>query len=205
MVASVIRLSGSSFLSVEPSEYNMNGMKLMFTRLSLLLVISAGLFALSGAVQAEGLNIGFVNFNRLVSESPQGAAAMGGLQEEFAPRQREFVALQTELQERQDQIQRDVEVMGPDERRNAERDLRRDERELQRAAQELQEDSNLRRNEALGKLQRTVLGEVQNYAAEQGYDLIVSEGVAYASQEIDITEQILAGLKAGFAGQSSGE
>ena len=177
----------------------------MFTRLSLLLVISAGLFALSGAAQAEGLKIGFVNFNRLVSESPQGAAAMGGLQEEFAPRQRELVALQTQLQERQDQIQRDIEVMGPDERRNAERDMRRDERELQRAAQELQEDSNLRRNESLGKLQRTLLGEVQSYAAAQGYDLIVTEGVAYVSQELDVTEQILAGLKASFAGQPAGE
>ena len=179
----------------------------MFTRLKFLVVVCAGLLvlSLSGVTQAEGLKIGFVNFNRLVNESPQGAAAMGGLQEEFAPRQREVVAMQSQLQERQENIQRDLEVMGPDERRNAERDLRRDERELQRAAQELQEDSNLRRNEALGKLQREVLGQVQSYAADQGYDLIVSEGVAYASPAIDITEQILAGLKADYAGQSTGE
>jgi outer membrane protein len=113
--------------------------------------------------------------------------------------------MQNELQERQEKIQRDLEVMGPEERRNAERDLRRDERELARSQQEFQEDINLRRNESLGKLQRELLRQVQSYAAEQGYDLIVSEGVLYASTTIDITEQVLTGLKASYAGQPAGD
>jgi len=177
---------------------------LMFTRLKILFFVFAGLLALSGTGQAEGLKIGFVNVSRLISESPQATTAMEELQEEFAPRQREVIAMQNDLQERQEKIQRDLEVMGPEERRNAERDLRRDERELARNQQEFQEDINLRRNESLGKLQRELLRQVQGYAAEQGYDLVVSEGVLYASSGIDITEQVLAGLKASFAEQPSG-
>ncbi len=177
----------------------------MFTRKKILLVIIAGLLVLSGAAQAQSIKVGVVNVSRLVGESPQGAMVNEELQEEFAPRQREVVALQNKLQARQDQIQRDLEVMGPEERRNAERDLRRDERELGRSQQEFQEDVTLRRNEVLGKLQRELLSGVQNYAVEQGYDLIISEGVLYASTAIDITEQVLAGLKANFAGQSSGQ
>jgi len=170
----------------------------MFTRLKILFVVLFGLLSLPGFAQADGLKIGFVNVSRLISESPQAKTAMASLQEEFAPRQREIVAMQNELKERQDKVQRDLEVMGADERRNAERDLRRDERELQRNQQEFQEDINLRRNESLGKLQRALLQQVQSYAAEQGYDLIVSEGVLYASTAIDITEQILTGLKESF-------
>jgi len=177
---------------------------LMFTRLQILFFVIVGLPALSGVAQAEGLKVGFVNVGRLISESPQATTAMENLQEEFAPRQREVVAMQNELQERQEKIQRDLEVMGPEQRRNAERDLRRDERELARSQQEFQEDINLRRNESLGKLQRELLSQVQGYAAEQGYDLIVSEGVLYASTTIDITEQVLAGLKASFAEPPSG-
>jgi len=175
----------------------------MFTRLRISFFVLVGLLALSGALQAEDLKVGFVNVGRLISESPQATTAMEALQEEFAPRQREVLAMQNDLQERQERIQRDLEVMGPEERRNAERDLRRDERELQRNQQEFQEDINLRRNESLGKLQRELLRQVQTYAADQGYDLIVSEGVLYASTGIDITEQVLAGLKASFAEQSS--
>jgi len=175
----------------------------MFTRLSITFFILVGLLALPGVGQAESHKIGFVNVSRLISESPQATTAMEALQEEFAPRQREVIAMQTDLQERQERIQRDLEVMGPEERRNAERDLRRDERELQRNQQEFQEDINLRRNESLGKLQRELLRQVQAYAADQGYDLIVSEGVLYASTGIDVTAQVLTGLEASFADQTS--
>ncbi|MGI9341692.1 MAG: OmpH family outer membrane protein [Gammaproteobacteria bacterium] len=158
----------------------------------------------ASAVSAQQLKIGFVNVGRLISESPQATVAMEALQEEFAPRQREVVALQAELKERQDQIQRDLDVMGAEERRNAENELRRDERELNRQQQEFTEDINLRRNEALRKLQGELLREVQTYAAQAGFDLVVSDGVLYASEAIDITEQVLEGLKTSFGAAGGG-
>jgi outer membrane protein len=162
-------------------------------------VISVGLLMSAAVLNAQEIKIGFVNVGRLINESPQAESAMAALQEEFAPRQREVVALQTDFQERQAQVQRDLEVMGPEERRNAERDIRKEERELTRSQQEFTEDINLRRNEALAKLQRDLLREVQVFATRDGYDLVVSsDGVLYASPVIDITEQVLAGLIASF-------
>jgi len=166
--------------------------------MNIFITVIFGVLILAGPVDAEGLKIGFVNVGRLINESPQATQAMEALQEEFAPRQREIVALQNEFQEKQAQIERDLEVMGPEERRNAERDMRREERELARSQQEFTEDINLRRNEALGKLQRELLKQVQVFSGQEGYDLVVSDGVLYASQSIDVTEQVLAGLKASF-------
>jgi outer membrane protein len=120
---------------------------------------------------------------------------MGALQEEFAPRQREIVAMQKEFQDKQAQIERDLEVMGPDERRAAERDLRKEERELARSVEELNEDANLRRNEELATLQRALLQEVAAYARDAGFDLVVGEGVFYASPAVDITDRIIERLK----------
>lgn len=157
-----------------------------------------GLLMMQGSANAQQLKIGFVNVGRLIAESPQAAAAMESLQQEFAPRQREVIALQNKFKEQQEQIQRDLEVMGPDERRNAERDLRKEERELARNQQEFTEDINLRRNEELGKLQRELLNEVQTFARQAGYDLVVSDGVLFASEAIDITEQVLNGLKESY-------
>jgi outer membrane protein len=108
------------------------------------------------------------------------------------------------LQQKQEQIQRDLDVMGPEERRNAERDLRKNERELARQQQEFSEDFNLRRNESLRKVQSEVLREVQAFVAAEGFDLVVSDGVLYSSPAIDITEQVLAELKANFAAESGG-
>jgi outer membrane protein len=167
----------------------------MFKRAGLLMVLS--LLMVPGVGFAQQTKIGFVNVARLISESPQANTAMGALQEEFAPRQRELVAMQKAFQDRQAQIERDIEVMGPEERRNAERDLRKEERELARSVEELNEDANLRRNEELATLQRELLREVAAYARDTGFDLVVGEGVFYASPAVDITDRIIERLKSG--------
>lgn len=164
----------------------------------------AGLLV-TGLAGAQQLKIGYVNFGQLMQESPQAATVREALQEEFAPRQREIVARATELQEKQEQIQRDLDVMGPEERRNAENELRRDDRELKRQQQEFQEDANLRQNEALRQLQGELFREVQTYATQAGFDLVIAEaGVVYASDAIDITAQVLKQLNAKFQGESGG-
>jgi outer membrane protein len=164
------------------------------------------LLIFSATASAQAVKIGLVDFNRLGQESPQADATLQALQEEFAPRQREIVAMQNAFNEKRDQVQKDLEVMGPEERRNSEQQLRKEERDLARTGQEFQEDFNLRRNEALGKLQRELLREVTAFARNEGYDLVVSsDGVLYASPVIDITEQVLQRLKASFAAQPPAE
>ncbi len=85
--------------------------------------------------------------------------------------------------------------MAENERRNAEKDLRDGQRELQRKQNEYVEDLNLRRNEELGKLQRSLLQEVQTYARNSGYDLVVGDGVLYVNESMDITAQVLNALQ----------
>jgi outer membrane protein len=160
-------------------------------------VMAAGLALLAplGAAHAQ-MKIAVVNVPRLLEEAPQAKGAMQALQDEFAPRQRDIVAGQKDLKTKEEKLQRDGAVMAENERRNAEKDLRDGQRELARKQNEYVEDLNLRRNEELGKLQRSLLQEVQTYARAQNYDLILGEGVLYRSDTIDITAQILAALQA---------
>jgi outer membrane protein len=123
---------------------------------------------------------------------------MDALQEEFAPRQREFLAKQKEFEEMTAKVQKDVAVMGETERRNAEKNLRDLQREVARLQTEFREDLNLRQNEELGQLQRSLLKEVQDYASQEGYDLVVGDGVLFASNAVNITEEVLRAVEANF-------
>jgi outer membrane protein len=147
---------------------------------------------------AQQLKIGVVNIPVLMERSPQTKAAMDALQEEFAPRQREFLAKQKEYEELTAKVQKDVAVMGETERRNAEKNLRDLQREVTRLQTEFREDLNLRQNEELGLLQRSLLMEVQNFAAQEGYDLVVGDGVLFASTAVNITEDVLRAVEANF-------
>ena len=153
-------------------------------------------------VLAQDLKIGVVNVPVLMDRAPQAKVAMDALQEEFAPRQREILAKQKEYEELGAKVQRDVAVMGETERRNAENDLRNLQREVTRLQNEFREDLNLRRNEELGNLQRSLLQEVQTYAKSTEFDLVVGDGVLYASDAVNITENVLRAMEANF--QASG-
>ena len=147
---------------------------------------------------AQQLKVGVVNIPVLMERSPQTKAAMDALQEEFAPRQREFLAKQKEYEELAAKVQKDVAVMGETERRNAEKNLRDLQREVTRLQTEFREDLNLRQNEELGLLQRSLLMEVQNFAAQEGFDLVVGDGVLFASTTVNITEDVLRAVEANF-------
>lgn len=160
-----------------------------------------GVFAMP--VAAQDLKIGVVNVPQLLDRAPQTKAAMDALQEEFAPRQREFAAKAKELEDLQAKLQKDAAVMGESERRNSEKDLRDLQREVARMQNEFQEDLNLRQNEELGNLQRALLAEVQTYAQQQGYDLVVGDGVLFASTAVNITEEVLRAIETNYNATSS--
>jgi len=167
-------------------------MRIKTTTLALLTLAAVSLPL--GAAQAQ-TKIGVVNVTRLLQEAPQAQAASAALENEFAARRKDLEAQQKDLKAREDKLQKDGAVMAEAERRNAEKTLRDGQRELARKQNEFLEDLNVRRNEALGQLQRTVLQEVQTYAKSAGFDVVVADAL-YASPAVDITNQVLSALQA---------
>jgi outer membrane protein len=166
------------------------------TRTILSCALVAVLATATAAVEAQALKIGFVNFGRLLEESPQAKAAQAALESEFLPRQRDVAAQRKALQDKVDKLQKEAAVMSEADRVRNEREVRDLELNVNRRFNELQEDLNLRRNEEVGRMQRALLQEVQTYARANGYQLVVSDGVLYAAEGIDITPQIVAAIKA---------
>lgn len=167
-------------------------MRIKLPVLALITLVAASLPL--GAAQAQA-KIGVVNIARLLQEAPQAQAASQALENEFANRRRDLENQQKDLKAREDKLAKDGAVMAEAERRNAEKTLRDGQRDLARKQNEFLEDLNVRRNEALGQLQRTVLQEVQNYAKSAGLDVVVADAL-YASASVDITNQVLAALQA---------
>ncbi len=159
--------------------------------------------AIALPASAQELKIGVVNVPLLMDRAPQTKAAMDALEEEFAPRQREFAARAKELEELTAKLQRDAAVMGETERRNADKQLRDLQRDVARLQTEFQEDLNLRQNEELGNLQRSILAQVQLYAQTQGFDLVVGDGVLFASPTVNITDEVLRAIETNFNATSS--
>ncbi|NOX76005.1 MAG: OmpH family outer membrane protein [Gammaproteobacteria bacterium] len=150
------------------------------------------------AVDAAEFKIGFVNAPRVLEEAPQAEAARDRLEKEFSPRDKKLVASQKDMRDLEDKLTRDGAIMSESERRKLERDIISRKRELKRGQDEFREDLNIRRNEAFDKLRRRVFEVISDIAKKQNYDLVLSDGVVYSSDRVDISDQVLGRLKQEF-------
>lgn len=144
----------------------------------------------SGTALAE-VKIGFVDTVKLLEAAPQAKSAQSKIESEFAPREKELVALQREIKTKEDNMTRDGAVMSESERSKIERDILAKRRDLKRSQDEFRDDLNIRRNEVLAKLQKDMFEAVVNLAKEQNYDLVLTQGVVYSSDRVDITDSVL--------------
>ena len=152
-------------------------------------------FGISTYSHAEELKLGAVNAIRLLEQSPQSEIARKRIEAEFAPRDKELVAKQKKLKELEDKLSKDGAIMSETERKNLERDIINQKRDLKRDQDEFQEDFNFRRNEEFAKIQKEIVDAIQAVAKENNYDIVLSEGVIYASKKADLSGLVLDYLK----------
>lgn len=153
-------------------------------------------FFLATPAMAGELKIGFVNVPKLLEKAPQAEKAKKELEKEFSPRDKRLVSEQKEIKQLEEKLAKDGAIMGDAERQKLEKDVLNRKREGQRLQNEFREDFNIRRNEELGKLQREVFEAIQAMAKEESFDLVLTDGVVFASDQIDVTEKVSKKLQA---------
>lgn len=153
------------------------------------------------SVLAEGLKIGAVNTIRVLEKSPQAISADALIKKEFSSRDRALVAQQKKTKSMEDRLAKDGAIMSEQERKKLERDIITARRDLKRDQDEFREDVNFRFNEERSKIQKEVFDAIQTVAKANGYDLVLFDGVAYASDKADFSDLVINYLKEKKQGQ----
>ena len=160
-------------------------------------VVVAGVLVF-GSAEAQQLNIGVVNSQRLLAEAPQMKAATTKLKQEFDKREADLHDMKDRIEATQTRYQKEDARMTDAERAKAQRDLGDMVKDFQRREREFQEDFNQRRNEEYEAAFSKVKKVLMQIAQDSKFDIILQDsGVAYNSQRVDITDKVLAALNAG--------
>jgi outer membrane protein len=157
--------------------------------------IFIAMVAIAPVVSAADTRIGIVNTAKLLQEAPQAEAARKKLESEFAPRDVKIVDMQKLIKVLEDKLSKDAAIMGESARKKQEREIVSKKRDIKRIREEFTEDFNFRRNEEIGKLQKLVSETILSLAKEKQYDIILNESVIYASQQVDVTANVLERLR----------
>ena len=86
--------------------------------------------------------------------------------------------------------------MSDDQKKKAEEDIVQNKRRFQFEQQSLKDDLQARQRELLQQVQVEIKTVIQEYGKSQGYDFIFTDNsIAFASDAVDITDEILQELK----------
>jgi outer membrane protein len=154
-------------------------------------------FALSATAAAQELRIGYVDMKEVLDNAPQVIAGRAKLDMEF--RSRNDAIEMDEL--RADSLDMRIQQgdLDNDSRLRLERELRELKRNISRRKEDLRDELSFRRTEEVQALEEQINIAVQEIAQRNGYDLIVSSPVIYASPQMNITDLILEQLEVEFA------
>jgi outer membrane protein len=153
------------------------------------IVLFLGLLFITN-VSFANLKIGFVNIPAVLEKAPQAEKAKKRLEQEFSLRDKQLVAQQKEIESMAEKTSKDAAVMGKSEQAKLEKDISIKKRDTQRAQQEFSQDFNVRRKEELGKLQSHIVEVIRGIAKDQSFDLLLTDGVIYSGEQIDVTAQV---------------
>ena len=144
--------------------------------------------------QAE-LKAAYLDSAMILQKAPQAIKAIEAMKSEFASREQTLRSAAEALKTQETNLQKDGAIMSPDQRTRLEKEIVEKQRKLRFDAQSLKEDVDLRRKQEIQKLRTTISAVIQNYAKSKGYDFVFTEGVAFAADKINITQDILKELE----------
>jgi outer membrane protein len=166
--------------------------KLLIKSVVLMLLLSAN------AMAAGSLKIGYVSVEKILSESPQVEAVNKTMMERFGGRKTELQEMEKSIKEMQDNYKRNELVMTEDKLNELKNSIIAKIQDFKQKEALLSQEVNTMRNQELAVLQQSVRSIIQEVAKAENYDLILSEGVAYADDKLDVTNKILDRMKKAF-------
>ena len=144
------------------------------------------------------MKIGVVSVERILTEAPQVDAVNTSMLERFGPQRDALKALEKEITKMQENYKRNELVMTEDKLNGLKKDIITKIQSLKQKEAQLTQEVGTVRNQELAVLQQQVRGIIDDIAKKGKYSLVLSEGVAYADEKLDITDKVLDKMKAAF-------
>ena len=167
------------------------GLNKMIRKFSAILFSIFLLLPMSASAEMEIFKIGYVVVEKVLKEAPQTLASNKKLEKEFKSRTDSLQKKVKAIQKEEKDFNKNSVTMSAAERQKAQKKIQNSKIEIQRIERELREDIDIRRREEIGKLQQQINEAIEEMAKTDKYDLILYQGVAYASKEIDITDKLI--------------
>lgn len=167
----------------------MRAVVLLFT---VLVVFHSMALAQTDGDSIQAIKIGFVNIRKIMAQAPQIEQIQQNLSAEFESDRQTIIELRNRIASLSNRYDESLETLSEQEQAALQKSIDEEQLVLTRSQQRMQDAYNLRRNEALAKLQTLIVNMVAKVSKEKRLDLVLNNtGVIYVNSRIDITPDVL--------------
>lgn len=158
------------------------------------------LMVLFGGMQvaAAETKIGYVNVEKILSGAPQVEAVNTAMTERFGSKKDELQSLENEIKESQENFKRNELVMTEDKLNELKADIIGKMQSFKQKEALLAQEVSSMRNQELAVLQSSIRSIINEIAEKDKFDLVLSEGVVFAADKLDISDQVLEKMTKSF-------
>jgi outer membrane protein len=144
---------------------------------------------------AYAMKIGVVNVPVLLETSPQAMDASKRMESKFQKQRDQLNATRIELQKEGAELEKSKVLMKDADYKRKQADIAKRGQDWQRKMKELQDLMNLKSNEELKNMQIVVNQAIKSVGEQEKFDLILYEGIAFSSEQTNITSKVLQEMK----------
>ena len=139
--------------------------------------------------------VGFVNVAIVMQKAPQSISAIERLEAEFDKKDAELLELEDDIRKGEILLRRSSRSMDEERRERLQKKIVSMKRQFKERSEEFKEEFNERRTAEQAKIQAEVLEIIKELAKRKGFDIIVSEPVLYADDQVNLTNQVISILE----------
>ena len=149
------------------------------------------LSALCLAANAQSLKIGFIDTEQVIASLTQYENSVKALSSEFEPKKQELLDLFKHIELLRDNIELNKKTINSDFDEIELVKLKDLEESFEKETEFWQKSMNSKKINLLNKIESLINTSINEYAVEEGYDLILYKDVVFVSDKVNITQQII--------------
>ena len=155
-------------------------------------LVLATLVLFCSSSSAQSVKIGFIDIQRILTESQAGKKATDRFQVQVKKAEAEIQKERQDLEKMRADLDKKAPLLKEEERRNLEADFQRRSVTLQRSAADHQQELQRKRNEMMSEILKELEQVVNEVGKAEKFTLILERSqILYSDQAVDITNKVI--------------
>jgi len=150
------------------------------------------------SINAQSIKIGYIDVEEVINSLPQYQHDNDSLIQQFEPKKQQLLDLFKHIELLKENLNNVDKSINNDNYQKELDNIRELEASFQKETELWQQQLNQKKYESLQKIETMINLAIEEFAISENYDLILYQNAAFASDQVNITNQIISKIEGTF-------